>query len=79
MSLWAGFIFTCMGFCFVIILCFIDQRAEKNLDRMKKAWNRISADADATNVVLLEKPRFAFSDLKDFGILFWVNCISCAL
>lgn len=56
MSLWTGFIFNCMGLFIVIIVCFIDGRAEKNLDKMKKAWMRISADADATNVVVLEKP-----------------------
>lgn len=78
-SFWLGFVFNCLGFLIVIVLCIIDHRAEKNLAKMKKAWNRISADADATNVVVIEKPKFSFSDLKDFGLLFWINCLSCAL
>ena len=58
MAFWLGFIFNIIGFINVLILCFIDKRAEKNLEKMKKAWVRISADKDATNVVVLEKPKF---------------------
>ena len=79
MSFWNGFIFNCFGFAIVLIICFIDKRAERNLDKMKKAWIRISADKDATEVVIVEKQKFVFSDLKDFGMVFWLNCASCCL
>ena len=78
-SFWMGFLFNCIGFTLIIILCVIDRRAERNLEKMKRAWNRISADVDATNVVVLEKPKFNFSDVKNFGTIYWINCLSCAL
>ena len=58
MAFWLGFIFEVIGFFGVLILCFIDKRAERNLEKIKKSWQRISADKDATNVVIIEKPKF---------------------
>lgn len=79
MSFWSGLIFNCTGLAIVLIVVFIDSRAEKNLEKMKKAWIRISADKGATDVVILEKPKFSIHDLKDFGMVFWLNCVSCCL
>jgi len=46
---------------------------------MKKAWITISADKDAVEEEIVEKPLFRFEDVKKFGAGFWLNCLSCML
>ena len=46
---------------------------------MKKAWITISADKDAVEEEIIDKPTFNFKDIKEFGTGFWLNCLSCML
>jgi nitrate/nitrite transporter NarK len=67
--------------CFILVLVVIaiDYVAQHQLERMKKAWITISADKEAVEEVILEKPKFKFEDIKNFGAGFWLNCLSSML
>jgi MFS family permease len=68
-------------FCFltVILVIVIDLRASKQLEKIKKAWIKISSDKDAVEEEIIEKPKFKFEDIKKFGAGFWLNTMSCVL
>jgi hypothetical protein len=72
-----GMVLEITCFCLVLIVIVIDYKAQIQFEKIKKAWITISADKEAVEEVILEKPKFKFEDLKNFGAGFWLNCLSC--
>ena len=55
-------VFVCL--ILVIIIVIIDYKAEKQLEKMKRAWITISADKDAVEEEIVEKPLFNFKHIN---------------
>ena len=79
LTFYVGMILVFICLLLVIIVVLIDVKAQKQLDKIKRAWIKISADKEAVEEEIIEKPKFKFRDIKQFGAGFWLNCLSCML
>ena len=64
MTFYIGMIMVFVCFLLVVAIIVIDYKAEIQLERMKKAWITISADKDAVEEEIIDKPTFNFKDIK---------------